>query len=80
MLIVVQFTACRLRTCLAYACKAVINRTNDREKFRLRAWFEFDWQPRKFRRVRLESYWPPRKFGANAFLKSYSERCLNSDY
>ena len=45
MLIVVQFTACRLRTCLAYACEAVINRTNDHEKFRLRAWFEFDWQP-----------------------------------
>ena len=74
MLIVVQFTACRLLACLVCACKAVMNRTTAK----VRAWFEFDWPPRNFRRVRFEIYWPLRKFGASAFCKLLSERCWNS--
>ena len=34
---------CQPPACLACASRAVINRTT--AKLRLRAWFEFDWQP-----------------------------------
>ena len=70
MFILFQFTACRLRTYLAYACRAIINRTNDCKKFRSSAWFEFDWQPRKFRAYDLKATGHRQKFGASAFLKA----------
>ena len=52
--------------------------TERQRKFRLSAWFEFDWPPRNSWRVRFEIYWPLRKFGASAFCKLLSERCWNS--
>ena len=41
---------CQPPACLACASRAVINRTT--AKLRLRAWFEFDWQPCQLRKFR----------------------------